>query len=77
MARPKPTAADIKEREELAVRLKKFMKDKMFSEQRLAEVADISRRTIQMIKAGGVTPHPDTLRKLNTIFRRHEANRNR
>jgi transcriptional regulator with XRE-family HTH domain len=77
MARPKPTDAEMQERQERAKKLKKFMKDRLFSEQRLAEVAGISRRTIQMIKSGSVTPHPDTLRKLKTIMQRHEANAGR
>lgn len=77
MPRPKPTDADIEEREERASRVKKFMKDFLFSEVRLAETIGVSRRTIQMIKAGKVTPHPDTQRKINTIMKRHENNRDR
>lgn len=71
MARPKPTAADMERRKERAEQVKTFMKDYNFTEVRLAEVIGISRRSIQMIKAGAVTPTPDSIRKLNSLFARH------
>lgn len=74
MPRPKPTAADMEEREERAKRVRSFMKRFLFSEIRLAETIGVSRRTVQMIKAGKVSPHPDTLRKLNAIMKRHRDN---
>lgn len=77
MPRPKPTEADLEERLQRAERLKKFMKKCLFSEIRLAETIGVSRRTIQMIKAGKVSPHPDTLRKLTTIMKRHNDNQDR
>jgi hypothetical protein len=62
MARPKPTKQDLKDRDTRAQDIKAFMRKFLFTEVRLAEVLGVSRRTIQMIKAGSVTPHPKTLR---------------
>lgn len=77
MARQKPSVTDLQEREERAERLRVFLKTNLFSEIKLAETTGISRRTLQMIKAAKITPHPDTLRKLTTIFHRYEANKGR
>jgi transcriptional regulator with XRE-family HTH domain len=77
MARKKPTAQDIEERDERAQQMKDFMKNNLFSEIKLAEKTGISRRTIQMIKAGKITPHTGTIRKLNTLYNRFAANSNR
>lgn len=73
MAKRNATALEIKEREARAQKLKDFMKNNLFSEVKFAETTGISRRTVQMVKAGKITPHSDTLRKFNTIFSRYES----
>ncbi len=72
MARPKPTKEDLKEREKLAQTVKDFMKNNLFTEKKLADVVGVSRRSIQMIKAGAVSPQPGTLHKLETLFLRYQ-----
>ncbi len=70
MPRLKPTDDELKERRARAVALTKFMKDNKFTEVKLAESIGASRRTVQMIKAGNVTPHEDTLRRLAALVAR-------
>lgn len=72
MARKKPTEDDLKEREERALDFRKFMKSYLFTEIKLAEVLDISRRTVQMIKAARVTPQPSTLKKWIALKKKYE-----
>jgi hypothetical protein len=72
MARKKPTEDDLKEREARAAEFKSFMKSYLFTEIRLAELLNASRRTVQMIKAGRVTPQPGTLRKWIALKQRYE-----
>ena len=56
MPRPKPTKEDLKERKSRAVEMRLFMKNNKLTEVRLQELTGISRRTIQMMRAGKVTP---------------------
>ena len=72
MPRPKPTDEDLQEREQLATAVAKFMKDNKFTEVKLAEILGVSRRTVQMMKAGKVTPHPGTLRKWETLVAKYK-----
>lgn len=42
----------------------KFRRDNLFTQQRLAEILGVGRRTIQMIEGGKILyPHPETIRK--------------
>jgi len=75
MPRPKPTKEDISERKELAAKVKEFAKENKFTEIKLAEILELSRRTIQMIKAGKVSPHPATTKKLNGLFKKYRENK--
>ena len=72
MPRPKPTDDDLRERAERAAALTKFMKDNKFTEVKLAESLGVSRRTIQMMKAGNVTPHESTLRRLAGLVAKYK-----
>jgi predicted XRE-type DNA-binding protein len=72
MARPLPTEEDLKERQKLSQEIKDFMKNNKFTEKRLGDICGISRRSVQMIKAGAVTPHPGTLHKIETLFSRYK-----
>lgn len=67
MPRPKPTKEALKERESLAVEVKDFLKNNKFTEVKLADVLGVSRRTVQMMKAGNVTPHPTTFSRWTAL----------
>jgi hypothetical protein len=71
MGGPHETPEVIKEREKLAKKIKDFMRDNLFTEKRLGDICSISRRTVQMIKSGKVTPHQDTLDKLENLFAKY------
>jgi DNA-binding XRE family transcriptional regulator len=63
MSRSKPTEEDLKDRDSRREEWRKFRKDHLFTQVKLAEVLGLSRRTVQLIEAGKVCPFPDTLRK--------------
>ena len=67
MPRPKTTSEDVEDRRALAQEVKAFMREKLFTEIKMAEALGVSRRTIQMIKAGKVTPTLTTRRKWETL----------
>lgn len=71
MSRPKPTEDDLELREVRAAEMKRFMREHLFTEVKIAEVLGVSRRTIQMIKAGKVTPTPPTLRRWEALLKRY------
>jgi DNA-binding XRE family transcriptional regulator len=62
MRKPKPIEEKEQARQERATEWRDFMKNHLFTEKRLAETIGISRRTVQMVRAGKVTPHDNTLR---------------
>lgn len=72
MPRPKPTEEDLKEREGRAVEIREFLKTYKFTEVRLAEVLGVSRRTVQMMKAGRVSPHPVTVKTWEILKAKHK-----
>lgn len=72
MPRKKPSQEDLEAREELSAQLIRFSKDHLFTEISLAEVLGVSRRTIQMIKAAKVTPHPGTKRKWLALVQKYK-----
>jgi predicted transcriptional regulator len=72
MPRPKPTRDDLKAREQLAIRVKKFAKENKFTEVKLADLAGISRRSVQMIKAAMVSPQRSNVEKLEKLFQTYE-----
>lgn len=61
-----------KERRELAEQLIRFRVENMFTQRMLAKMLGISRRTVQMIEAGMVTPHFSTLYRFADFRRRYE-----
>jgi DNA-binding XRE family transcriptional regulator len=75
MSRPKPTEEDFEERKTRAEQMKHFMHENVFTEVKLAEVLGVSRRTIQMIKAGNVTPAPQTLRRWEALLKQYPPTR--
>jgi len=62
-----------RKRNKRAKEWKKFREDFMFTQRRLADIVGVSRRTIQQIEAGKVTPHPTTLRLFATFRKIHEV----
>jgi hypothetical protein len=67
MPKPKPDKVELQERGRRAVEWKRFMRDNLFTEVKFAETLGISRRTVQQVKAGQVTPRYGTLRKWNAL----------
>jgi DNA-binding XRE family transcriptional regulator len=67
----KPSDDALKEREKLAQELRIFMQNNKFTEKKFGEIVGISRRTVQMIKAGAISPHESTLEKMNTLFTKY------
>lgn len=63
MPRSKPTEEDLKDRGVRSQEWRKFRKDHLFTQIKLAEVLGLSRRTVQLIETGKVDPFPNTLRK--------------
>jgi len=72
MPRPKANKEELKERKIRAVQFRDFMKQYLFTEVRMAESLGVSRRSVQMIKAGKVTPHKDTLRLFQTLVAKYK-----
>lgn len=75
MPRRKPNDDDIKAREVLAKQMKDFRRDNLFNQKKLAEILDLSRRTIQMIESGKITPHPGTLLAFKTLAAKYKTAR--
>jgi predicted transcriptional regulator len=75
MAKPKPTKDDLRKRKLRAKEWRAFMKEALFTEVKLAEVLGISRRDVQYIKAGLVTPHPRTVQRFASLKAMHKGGR--
>ena len=71
MPRRKPDEYDLQAREQLAEEMKSFRRNNLFQQKRLAEILNLSRRTIQMIEAGLITPHPSTLEAIRALFKKY------
>jgi len=56
-----------------AVIWQKFREDNILSQRRLAEIINISRRTIQAIEAGLVVPHRGTIKAFEELQKKYEA----
>lgn len=74
MPRRKPDEDDLKAREELAAAMVAFRANNLFTQKKLAETLEISRRTVQMIESGCISPHPGTLRAWKTLVSKYRAN---
>lgn len=75
MARPKTTPEDIEKRKKIAKEWADFRYGHLFTQKKLAEILGISRRTVQMIEAGQVTPHGNTAKQFTDLVDRHRANK--
>lgn len=72
MARPHLDDEDILERELLGKEVKAFMETHKFTELKMAETLGISRRSMQMLKAGRIKPHAETLKRWEIISSKYE-----
>jgi DNA-binding XRE family transcriptional regulator len=72
MPRLHPTEEELKERQKRAKVWREFMANNLFTEQGLANTLGISRRTVQMIRAGNVSPHKDTLRLFESLKAKYD-----
>ncbi len=72
MPRPKPTDEDLEERQTRRREWSRFRKDFLLTQVKLADVLGISRRTVQFIEAGELTPLASTLRKFNTLKAKYQ-----
>ena len=59
--------AEKKAREQRAQEWLKFRKDNLITQIKFADLLGVSRRTIQMIERGRVSPYPITLRKYEAL----------
>ena len=73
MPRPKPTEEDLLERRTRREEWLKFRKDNLFTQVKLAEILEISRRTVQFIEAAELTPLMSTLRKFRALKAKYDA----
>lgn len=73
MPRRKPTPEDIEQRRIRAKQWVDFRFKYLFTQAKLADILDISRRTIQMIEGGLVTPHPRTLCLFDALVARQKS----
>lgn len=73
MPRPKPDEIDLEQRVERQHEWRTFRTRYLFSQKKLAEVLGISRRTVQEIEAGRITPHMETLRLFSRLKAKYEA----
>ena len=73
MPRPKTTQEDIEKRRITAKQWVDFRFSYLFTQKQMAEVLGISRRTVQMIEAGQVTPHPKTIRLFEALVVRYKG----
>jgi DNA-binding XRE family transcriptional regulator len=60
-----------KERRERAEEWYRFRKENLFTQKRLADTLGISRRTVQQIEAGNVTPLYETQRRFAVLRESH------
>ena len=77
MARRKPTEEDLARRQVLAKEWIDFREEFIFTQIRLAETLGLSRRTVQMVESGKISPHPETLRKFNALAATHRNEKKR
>ena len=72
MPRPKASEKDLERREVRRGEWSSFRTQYLLTQKRLAEVLGISRRTIQMIEGGKITPRANTLRKFLVLKSKYE-----
>ena len=75
MSQGKPSKEELKQkRRERAEIWRLFRADNMLTQERLAHNVGISRRTIQLIENGHITPQAETLRRFASFKRKYDVN---
>lgn len=72
MPRRKPDDDDLKAREVLANRVTSFRKQYLMTQKKLADILELSRRTIQMVEAAKITPHPATIQAFEDLVKKYK-----
>lgn len=73
LPRRKPNARDLQERELLSKEMKGFREANLLKQTTLAEVLGLSRRTIQMIESGSISPHPGTVSAFRLLVAKYKS----
>jgi DNA-binding XRE family transcriptional regulator len=75
MARPKRELNSNvkKEMKSIASQWKRFRESNKLSQKFLAEIVDVSRRTIQSIESGAIIPQAGTIQKFDSLRAKYEA----
>lgn len=73
MPKPKPTEEELELREKRRMEWRSFRLRFLFTQAKLAEILGVSRRTVQSVEAGRVTPATSTLRMFLALKARHEG----
>jgi transcriptional regulator with XRE-family HTH domain len=75
MARPKRVidTSIKKEMQTIASQWKRFREANKLSQKFLAEIVNISRRTIQSIESGAIIPQAGTIQKFESLKAKYEA----
>lgn len=64
----------LKQRQKRASDWKRFRRNNLFTQKRLAEIIGVSRRTIQQIEGGHITPQPLTLSRFAVFRKKYDHN---
>lgn len=72
MSKPPITTADLAARVKRQEEWREFRKRALFSQRELAELLEVSTRTVQNIEGGRFTPIPSTLNRFRDLKRKHE-----
>lgn len=75
VGRPASTEEEIREREALGAEIREFMAENLFTEKKLADLLGVSRRSMQMMKAGRSMPHKETFDRLQVVFSKYRRMR--
>jgi DNA-binding XRE family transcriptional regulator len=67
MPKPSTTSEELDERVLRQREWRTFRREFPLTQSKLAEKLEVSRRTVQSVEAGTVTPHPKTLRRFISV----------
>ena len=73
--RSTPEELEQVERNKRAEEWKSFRKDNLITQRKLADLIEVSRRTIQQIEAGTISPHKSTLNQFLALRDKYRHNR--
>lgn len=73
MAKRELVEQDLQDRTKRAEEWRSFRKNNLITQKKLSDILGISRRTIQQIEAGIITPHNSTLRIFAAYAAKYKA----